>query len=325
MTTITSLPTAPSRSDPSTFSSRSDALLGALDQFVTETNTVASEVTTARDTAVSSASTASSAASTATTQAGTATTKASEASASASSASTFASSAAASYDAFDDRYLGSKAANPTLDNDGNALLTGALYWNSVSNEMRVYSGSAWVAAYVSAGSYLSTSDIGATVQAYDPDLTAWAGKTAPSGAAVGTSDTQTLSNKTFTDASLSAISSSIHSGAIVKSLIYDTSKDSDGGAWRKRCTGKSWYTESINGTWLGQASTAAGAWALSGAVTGAYFQNTTDGKFYTLGASSPTVAETFRGNSREFPEQVAIIAETARVVIYDLTQAGCPM
>lgn len=44
MTTISTLPTAPSRSDPSTFSDRSDALLGALATFVSETNTVAGEV-----------------------------------------------------------------------------------------------------------------------------------------------------------------------------------------------------------------------------------------------------------------------------------------
>jgi hypothetical protein len=62
--------------------------------------------------------------------------------------------AEAAYDAFDDRYLGSKAADPTLDNDGNALLTGALYWNSVASEMRVYNGAAWVAAYVPAATYL---------------------------------------------------------------------------------------------------------------------------------------------------------------------------
>ena len=44
MTTITALPPAPSRTDPDTFSSKSDALLGALDGFVTETNTVVTEV-----------------------------------------------------------------------------------------------------------------------------------------------------------------------------------------------------------------------------------------------------------------------------------------
>lgn len=37
--------------------------------------------------------------------------------------------------------------------------------------------------------------IGTNVQAYDADLDAWAGKAAPSGTAVGTSDTQTLTNK----------------------------------------------------------------------------------------------------------------------------------
>jgi hypothetical protein len=65
-----------------------------------------------------------------------------------------ANSAAASYDAFDDRYLGSKSSDPTVDNDGNPLLTGALYWNTSLSQMRVYSGSAWQAAYLPAGSYL---------------------------------------------------------------------------------------------------------------------------------------------------------------------------
>ena len=52
-------------------------------------------------------------------------------------------SCAASYDSFDDRYLGSKTTAPALDNDGNALLTGALYWNSTANLMKVYTGSVW--------------------------------------------------------------------------------------------------------------------------------------------------------------------------------------
>lgn len=53
------------------------------------------------------------------------------------------------YDSFDDRYLGTKTSDPTLDNDGNALLAGALYFNSVAETMKLYTGSAWVAAYVS--------------------------------------------------------------------------------------------------------------------------------------------------------------------------------
>ena len=54
-----------------------------------------------------------------------------------------AASAAASYDSFDDRYLGAKASAPAVDNDGNALLLGALYWNTTSNNMYVWEGSLW--------------------------------------------------------------------------------------------------------------------------------------------------------------------------------------
>ena len=61
-------------------------------------------------------------------------------------AATSEANAAASYDSFDDRYLGSKASVPTLDNDGDALLTGALYWDTTAEEMRVYTGTGWVAA-----------------------------------------------------------------------------------------------------------------------------------------------------------------------------------
>ena len=73
----------------------------------------------------------------------------------ASAAAASASAAAASLDSFDDRYLGSKASDPTLDNDGNALLTGALYWNSAANQMRVWNGSAWEVSYLPASSYVT--------------------------------------------------------------------------------------------------------------------------------------------------------------------------
>jgi hypothetical protein len=72
---------------------------------------------------------------------------ASAASTSASDAATALASAQTVYDTFDDRFLGVKAVEPTLDNDGNALATGAMYFNSVSTEMRVYDGAAWQTTY----------------------------------------------------------------------------------------------------------------------------------------------------------------------------------
>lgn len=47
------------------------------------------------------------------------------------------------YDNFDDRFLGVKASDPTLDNDGNALVAGAIYFSSTTNAMRVYNGTSW--------------------------------------------------------------------------------------------------------------------------------------------------------------------------------------
>ena len=55
--------------------------------------------------------------------------------------------AEASFDNFDDIYLGPKASNPTLDNDGDALQTGALYFNTVAGEMRIFDVSVWVTAF----------------------------------------------------------------------------------------------------------------------------------------------------------------------------------
>jgi hypothetical protein len=71
---------------------------------------------------------------------------ASAASTSATNAANSATAAAASFDSFDDRYLGAKSSEPSVDNDGNALITGALYFNSTTGFMRVYNGTAWVDA-----------------------------------------------------------------------------------------------------------------------------------------------------------------------------------
>jgi hypothetical protein len=63
-----------------------------------------------------------------------------------SNAATSEANAAASYDDFDDRYLGAKASAPALDNDGDALIVGALYFDTTDSTMKVYSASGWVAA-----------------------------------------------------------------------------------------------------------------------------------------------------------------------------------
>ena len=59
------------------------------------------------------------------------------------SAKYWAEQAASSVDSFDDTYLGSKSSDPTLDNDGNALATGAIYFSTTASKLRVYDGSAW--------------------------------------------------------------------------------------------------------------------------------------------------------------------------------------
>lgn len=105
-------------------------------------------------------------------------------------AETAQAAAAAKYTDFDNRYLGPKSTNPTLDNDGAVLLAGALYWNTTVPEMRVWNGSAWVnMPFTATGALLLANNlsdlsnaatartnlgvvIGSNVQAWDADLDA---------------------------------------------------------------------------------------------------------------------------------------------------------
>jgi hypothetical protein len=87
---------------------------------------------------------------------------------SATAAAASAAAAATTYDNFDDRYLGAKSTAPTLDNDGDALVEGAIYWNSVANAMFAWTGTEW-------GSISSTAAI------YRYRFTAAGGETTISG------------------------------------------------------------------------------------------------------------------------------------------------
>ena len=127
--------------------------------------TAAASATRASNSASAAATSATNAATSSTNAATSATSaanSATDAAGSATSAANSAAAAATSLDDFDDRYLGSKATNPTTDNDGNALLTGALYFNGVAGEMRVWDGTLWKATGSSVGGTINTAKYTAT-------------------------------------------------------------------------------------------------------------------------------------------------------------------
>ena len=135
----------------------------------------ASAASTSESNASASATSATSSASTASTGASTATTKASEAATSATNAATSATESEtakdaaetardatlAALDSFDDRYLGVKANAPTVDNDGNALIVGALYFNTGTDKLYIWNGTAWqiTTSGAAAGDLISTNNL----------------------------------------------------------------------------------------------------------------------------------------------------------------------
>ena len=219
-------------------------------------STSASNASTSATNAANSATAASGSASTASTQATNAASSATSAAGSATSAASAQTAAEAArdatlaaYDSFDDRYLGAKTSDPSVDNDGNALVAGALYFNSVDGAMKLYTGSAWVAAYVSGSGYLASANnlsdvantgtartnlglaIGTNVQAYNAN-------TAVTNAAQTFTATQTFSGTSSATAivlndaaEVATVSATAATGTIAydittQSVLYYTSNAS---------------------------------------------------------------------------------------------------
>ena len=211
-TNAASSASAASTSETNAATSETNAASSASAASTSETNAAASETAaaaseaaaaasetaaaTSESNAASSASAASTSASNAATSETNAASSASAASTSETNAANSASAAASSYDQFDDRYLGSKSSAPTVDNDGNALLTGALYWDSTLGGLYVWNSTSWEIA----------------------------GQR---------------------DELLQAVAAT-KSDTAVDVFVYRTADDSDGGAWRKRTQGTSWYNETLN-------------------------------------------------------------------------------
>lgn len=178
-----------------------------------------------------------------------------------------AAAAAASFDSFDDIYLGSKSANPTLDNDGNALVTGALYWNYIASEMRVWSGSAW-ASLVPAGSVTSVFTRSGNVVATSGDYTASQVTNVPAGNIAATNVQAALNEL---DSEKSAVGHT-HSAASITGLaaIATSGSASDLGTGTLPAARLPALTGDV-ATSAGSAATtvvsASGSWARSGDIT----------------------------------------------------------
>jgi hypothetical protein len=166
-TTATTKAAEASTSATNAAGSASTATTKAAEASTSATN-AAGSATAAGTSATSAGTSATNAANSATAASGSATAAAGSATAASGSATAAANaqtaaeaardSALAAYDQFDDRYLGTKTSDPTLDNDGNALVAGALYFNSTLGEMRLYTGMQWTAAYVSGAGVLLISN-----------------------------------------------------------------------------------------------------------------------------------------------------------------------
>lgn len=174
-TAASSSATAAAASATTASSAQSAVATSASNAATSATNAASSATSSAGSatTATTQATNAASSATAASTSASGAATSATGAAASATAAASSAASSAALLDSFDDRYLGPKATAPTLDNDGNTLLVGALYFDTAAGKMRVYTASGWIDAS-------SASQAALTVYRY----TATASQTTFSGADV---------------------------------------------------------------------------------------------------------------------------------------------
>ena len=179
----------------------------------------AATATTASSSASTSATNASNSATAAATSA---TNSANSATASANSAT----SAANSFDDFDDRYLGAKSSEPSTDNDGDALITGALFFDTTVGAMKVYTGSAWQTVTVSAANQANINTVAGissnvtTVAGISSNVTTVAGISSDVTAVAGiSSDIQAVENIKANVTTVAGISANVTTVAGISSNV----------------------------------------------------------------------------------------------------------
>jgi len=184
-----------------------------------------------------SATTASTSATTsATNAANSATASANSATASANSATASANSATAaanSFDDFDDRYLGAKSSDPSVDNDGDALITGALYFDTTLGAMKVYTGSTWQTVTVSAANQANINTVAGisanvtTVAGIASNVTTVAGISSDVSAVSSiSSDIQAVENIKANVTTVAGISSNVTTVAGISSNVTSVASNS---------------------------------------------------------------------------------------------------
>ena len=260
--------------------SESNAATSATDAATSESNaaTSASNASTSATNAASSANDASTSEGNASASASAAAVSEANAASSQSSAATSATNAATSatnaansesnasatlaqvqtiYDNFDDRYLGNKSSDPTTDNDGDALVTGTFYYNTTTNELKVFSGSAWVAPSTSASNSASAAATSATSAA-----------TSATNAATSATNAATSETNASTSASAAATSASNASTSETNAATSETNaSNSETNAATSASNASTSETNAANSATAAAASESAAATSESNAST----------------------------------------------------------
>lgn len=82
-----------------------------------------------------------------------------------------------SADTVQEIFLGTKASDPIVDNQGNPLVIGVMYFNSTSGTLRIWSGTAWsLGAFSVAGAVVSVNGRDGAVEIVNADITSAVGK-----------------------------------------------------------------------------------------------------------------------------------------------------
>lgn len=272
-------------------SSASSSAQSATTSAATAT-TKASEASGSAATATTKASEASGSAQTAATQAGIATTKAGEASASATAAHNSQVAAAASADAaqavLEYPDLALIADSIEVLNASEAIQTVAANITDVQNAEEnaltaaTQAGNALASALTAQA---AASNVVAVVTGGTASLTSSAGK-------IPIADASGKIDPAYVDllaGGLFPLHRSPNAPQVM--FIYDTSKDSDGGAWTERCQHTSWYQGTLNGKWLGAHSSELSARCFNAVlgtetVTNGAFATDLTGWMASAGASS---------------------------------------